>query len=65
MDWLNALVDKLAEFMRTKLDFLNLGGDLSPAVYIAAAGAIGVARVFIALIANASGKAKKFLQLPC
>jgi len=61
MDWLNALVDKLAEFMRTKLDFLNLGGDLSPAVYIAAAGAIGVLLVFfIALIANASGKAKKF-----
>lgn len=63
MDWLNTLIKGIAGFMSTKVDFLNVG-NYSPALYIAAAGVVGVLLVFfIALIAKGNGKSKKFGNL--
>lgn len=63
MDWLNTLIKGIADFMSTKVDFLKVG-TYSPALYIAAAGVVGVLLVFfIALIAKGNSKSKKFGNL--
>lgn len=63
MDWLNTLIKGIADFMSTKVDFLKVN-NYSPALYIAAAGVVGVLLVFfIALIAKGNSKSKKYGNL--
>ncbi len=59
MDFLISIMDKIADFMQNSIDFLGLG-ELSPALYIIAAGVILVFVAYlIALIAKSKSKAKK------
>ncbi|MFA5450250.1 MAG: hypothetical protein WC292_07440, partial [Clostridia bacterium] len=60
MEWFSNLIDGLADFLKTKIDFLNVGA-YSPAFYIAVGGIVLVVLAFlIALIAKGNGKSVKF-----
>lgn len=61
MEWLTTLIEKAADFLRVKLDFLAAGPAYSPAIYIAIFGIAAVLiAFFIALIAKNVSKTNKF-----
>lgn len=60
MEGFSKFINGIADFFQTKIDFLNLK-ELSPAIYIAVAGALLVFVAFvIALIARGAGKTAKY-----